>query len=165
LARIIRDSAVTQCDFKEVPPVLLGILQGCSLVYDGWIVINALFWTNDPKIFAAGRVTMFSRLYRVKYDGNAISETGYGNQIDATILKFVDPLARFEEPTPIIGPDDVKNLVKAKGPQSVPKFSTRGAEVYIFFAKKWSVLSKWISINKGPIALGFKGSTNNAILH
>lgn len=131
MATIIRDSTVAYCDFKEVPPVLLGILERSSLVYDGGIVIDELFRTNDPKIFAAGPITMFSRLYRVKDDDkNIISQTEYGNQIGSVILRFVDPLDNFEEPPPIVGSDDVKNLVKTKGPHSVPKFSTKRAEMY-----------------------------------
>ncbi|OHT01337.1 hypothetical protein TRFO_07565 [Tritrichomonas foetus] len=130
MATIIRDSTVAYCDFKEVPPVLLGILERSFLVYDGGIVIDELFRTNDTKIFAAGPITQFSRLYRVKDDGNIISQTEYGNQIGGVILKYVDPLDKFEEPPPIVGSDDVRNLVKTKGPQSVPKFSTRRAEMY-----------------------------------
>lgn len=130
MATIIRDSTVAYCDFKEVPPVLLGILERSFLVYDGGIVIDELFRTNDTKIFAAGPITQFSRLYRVKDDGNIISQTEYGNQIGAVILKYVDPLDKFEEPPPIVGSDDVKNLVKTKGPHSIPKFSTKRAEMY-----------------------------------
>ena len=130
MATIIRDSTVAYCDFKEVPPVLLGILERSFLVYDGGIVIDELFRTNDTKIFAAGPITQFSRLYRVKDDGNIISQTEYGNQIGAVILRYADPLDKFEEPPPIVGSDDVKNLVQVKGPQSVPKFSTRRAEMY-----------------------------------
>jgi hypothetical protein len=130
LATIIKGSTIANCDFKEVPEVLLGILEQSSLVYDGGIVIDELFRTNDPKIFATGPITMFSRLYRVKDDGNIISQTEYGNQLGSVILRFVDPLDKFEEPPPIVGSDDVKALVKAKGPQSVPKFSTKRAEMY-----------------------------------
>ena len=130
LATIIKDSTVAYCDFKEVPPVLLGILERSALVYDGGIVIDELFRTNDTKVFATGPITMFSRLYRVKDDGNIISQTEYGRQVGSVILRFVDPLDSFEEPPPIVGSDDVKNLVKVKGPQSVPKFSTRRAEMY-----------------------------------
>jgi hypothetical protein len=130
MATIIRDSTVANCDFKEVPPVLLGILEKSYLVYDGGIVIDELFRTNDTKIFAAGPITIFSRIYRVKDDGNIISQTEYGNQIATVILKYVDPLEKFEEPPAIVGSDDVKNLVKQKGPQSVPKFSTKRAEYY-----------------------------------
>ena len=130
LATIIKDSTVAYCDFKEVSPVLLGILERSALVYDGGIVIDELFRTNDMKIFATGPITMFSRLYRVKDDGNIISQTEYGRQVGSVILRFVDPLDSFEEPPPIVGSDDVKNLVKVKGPQSVPKFSTRRAEMY-----------------------------------
>jgi hypothetical protein len=131
LATIIKESTVANCDFKEVPPTLLAILEQSFLVYDGGVVIDELFRTNDPKIFATGPITMFSRLYRVKDDGNIISQTEYGNQLGTVILRFVDPLDKFEEPPPIVGSDDVKALVKAKGPQSVPKFSTKRAEMYL----------------------------------
>ncbi|KAH0793708.1 cilia- and flagella-associated protein [Histomonas meleagridis] len=130
LATKIPNSTVAFCDFKEVPPVLLGILERSSLVYDGGIVIDELFRTNDPKIFATGPITMFSRLYRVKNDDTIISQTEYGNEIGNVILKFVDPLIKFEEPPLIVGSDDIKNLVKIKGPNSVPKFSKKRAELY-----------------------------------
>lgn len=130
MATKITDSTEAHCDFKEVPAVLLGIIEHSFLVYDGGIVIDELFRTNDTKIFAAGPITQFSRLYRVKDDGNIISQTEYGKQIGGVILRYVDPLDKFEEPPPIVGSDDVKNLVKTKGPQSVPKFSTRRAEMY-----------------------------------
>ena len=129
-ATIIKDSTVAYCDFKEVPEKLLAILEKSSLVYDGGIVIDELFRTNDPKIFAAGPITMFSRLYRLKPSENVISQTEYGAQLGAVLLKFVDPIEKFVEPPTIVGSDDAKTLIETKGPDSVPKFTTRRAELY-----------------------------------
>jgi len=130
LATIIRDSSVAYCDFKEVPPKLLSILEESSLVYDGGIVIDELFRTNDPKIFASGPITMFSRLYRLKDDNRIISQTEYGHQVASVILKFVDPLEKFEEPPLIVGSDDAKALIDSKINHSIPEFSTRRSEMY-----------------------------------
>jgi hypothetical protein len=128
LATIIRDSAVANCDFREVPPKLLAILEASSLVYDGGIVIDELFRTNDPKVFAAGPITMFSRPYRYKDDGSIISQTEYGRQVGSVILKLVDPTSDFIEPPLIVGSDDA--LLSEKNPSFLPKFSLRRAEMY-----------------------------------
>lgn len=128
LATIIRDSAVANCDFREVSPKLLDILEKSSLVYDGGIVIDELFRTNDPKVFAAGPITMFSRPYRAKDDGALISQTEYGRQIGAVILRLVDPTDDFVEPPLIVGSDDA--LLAEKNPSLLPKFSLRRAEMY-----------------------------------
>ncbi len=39
-----------------------------SLVYDGRLVVDHNFCTNDPSVYAAGVITKFSRRYRVKVD-------------------------------------------------------------------------------------------------
>lgn len=130
LATIIRDSAVAYCDFKEVPPDLLEILEASSLVYDGGIVIDELFRTNDGKVFASGPITMFSRPYRAKDDGIPISQTEYGRQVGSVILRLVDPTEDFVEPPLIVGSDQAKALVAEKSPKSLPVFSKRRAEMH-----------------------------------
>ena len=46
--------------------VLLAAINDACLVYDGRLVIDASFHTNDPSIRAAGPVTKFQRSYHAE---------------------------------------------------------------------------------------------------
>ena len=48
---------------KKVDPVNFAAVNDCCLVFDGRLVIDNTFATNDPSIFAAGPFTKYSRRY------------------------------------------------------------------------------------------------------
>nr|CAD7580057.1 unnamed protein product [Timema californicum] len=64
-----------QCDAlffygnKDVSSRTFSALNNASLVYNGRLVINTTFQTNDPYIFAGGSLTKYAgRLYADKYN-------------------------------------------------------------------------------------------------
>jgi thioredoxin reductase len=52
---------LVMADAKDVDISLFECVNGASLVYDGRIVVDGAFRTNDPNIYAAGTVARFSR--------------------------------------------------------------------------------------------------------
>lgn len=51
------------CDEGDVDPTIFGCLNDAGIVYDGAVVVDAAFRTNDPNIYATGSLAKFSRRY------------------------------------------------------------------------------------------------------
>eukprot|EP00240_Pyramimonas_obovata_P000386 CAMPEP_0118922898 /NCGR_PEP_ID=MMETSP1169-20130426/1648_1 /TAXON_ID=36882 /ORGANISM="Pyramimonas obovata, Strain CCMP722" /LENGTH=970 /DNA_ID=CAMNT_0006863827 /DNA_START=188 /DNA_END=3100 /DNA_ORIENTATION=+ len=51
------------CDAPEVDPAVFYALNDASVVYDGRLVVDHEFRTNDPDIYSAGTLAKFSRRY------------------------------------------------------------------------------------------------------
>ena len=49
---------------KQVERTTFDAINGNSLVYDGRLVVDTHFCTNDKAVYAAGVITKFSRRYR-----------------------------------------------------------------------------------------------------
>lgn len=60
---------LVMADVKDVDIMLFECINGASLVYDGRIVVDGAFRTNDPSIFAAGTVARFSRSLALVWPG------------------------------------------------------------------------------------------------
>ena len=86
----LSEKDVNMCAFKA--------MNDSCLVYDGRLVIDRAFHTNDPSIFAAGPLTKFSRRYysdpwRLK----CFNSREVGEKLAIEVLKNFDPLQA--EPT------------------------------------------------------------------
>ena len=69
------------------------------LVYDGRLVIDNDFHTNDSCIRAAGRMTKYKRSYYVDTWSNAcFNQKEIGADLANKILKLVDPTLSTDEP-------------------------------------------------------------------
>ena len=51
------------CDEGDVDPAIFRCLNDAGIVYDGHVVIDAAFRTNDPNVYATGSIAKFSRRY------------------------------------------------------------------------------------------------------
>ena len=51
------------CDRGDCDPALFKCLNDAEIVYDGHVVIDAAFRTNDPDVYATGDIAKFSRRY------------------------------------------------------------------------------------------------------
>ena len=51
------------CDRGDCDPPLFKCLNDAEIVYDGHVVIDAAFRTNDPDVYATGDIAKFSRRY------------------------------------------------------------------------------------------------------
>jgi len=54
---------VVACDEAAVDPALFACLNDAGIVFDGHVVIDAAFRTNDPHVYATGAIAKFSRRY------------------------------------------------------------------------------------------------------
>ena len=84
-------------------------LNDNAVVYDGRLVINAIFQSNDPAIMAAGSVTKFSRRYGTK---QAPVQFYNSREVGATLGKTVLDIAMFDGAH--LDADTVPKFTKAK---------------------------------------------------
>jgi len=68
-------------------------INGNSLVYDGRLVVDTSFCTNDKSIYAAGVITKFSRRYRTKTTMGLVSGRECGAKLASVLLPVLDPLS------------------------------------------------------------------------
>ena len=76
---------------KEVHRTTFHAINGNSLVYDGRLVVDTNFCTNDKAIYAGGVVTKLSRRYRSKLNMGTISGRECGARMAAALLPVLDP--------------------------------------------------------------------------
>ena len=74
------------CDEPEMDPVICTCLNDSSIVYDGEIVVDAGFHTNDPRILAGGHFAKFSRKYGMEMHLGWYNQTEVGGLIAASLL-------------------------------------------------------------------------------
>ncbi|CAF0802788.1 unnamed protein product [Brachionus calyciflorus] len=86
---------------KDVDYITFTAVNKCHLVYDGRLVIDNDFHTNDSCIRAAGKMTKFKRSYYVDTWSHAcFNQKEIGQDLAYRILKLVDPLLINDEPEP-----------------------------------------------------------------
>ena len=74
-----------------------GAINGASIVYDGAIVTDARFRTNDPCVWSAGPAARFARRYRHKLAPGLCSAREAGAKLGASLLAALDPLAPSDD--------------------------------------------------------------------
>ena len=82
------ESAYTTISTKALdksPDATFEALNGNSLVYDGRLVVDTNFCTNDKAIYAAGVITKFSRRYRSKVAMGSVSGRECGAKLAAAL--------------------------------------------------------------------------------
>lgn len=76
-------------------------MNNCHLVYDGRLVIDNEFHTNDSCIRAGGTLTKFKRCYYVdSWSHGYFNQKEIGLDMAYRFLKLVDPLLYEQEVTP-----------------------------------------------------------------
>ena len=100
-------------DVPVVDPVLFTALNDASIVFDGRIVVDGAFRTNDPHIFAVGRGAKFSRRYTSAATGGLFHEIYSSRELgslvaDVLIARFSgkavsDDFPRLQEPKVVAG--------------------------------------------------------------
>ena len=94
-------------------------MNNCHLVYDGRLVIDNEFHTNDSCIRAGGTLTKFKRCYYVdSWSHGYFNQKEIGLDMAYRFLKLVDPLLYEQEVTPNESTDQ---------PQSEPSTMCRTA--------------------------------------
>jgi hypothetical protein len=78
---------------KEIERSTFEAINGNSLVYDGRLVVDAKFCTNDAAVYAGGVIAKFSRRYRSKLSLGTVSARECGAKLAQALLPVLDPLS------------------------------------------------------------------------
>ena len=78
---------------KQVERTTFDAINSNSLVYDGRLVVDTKFCTNDKSVYAAGEIIKFSRRYRSKLSLGTVSGRECGEKLAAALLPVLDPLS------------------------------------------------------------------------
>ena len=78
---------------KEIEHSTFEAINGNSLVYDGRLVVDAKFCTNDAAVYAGGVIAKFSRRYRSKLSLGTVSARECGAKLAQALLPVLDPLS------------------------------------------------------------------------
>ena len=85
---------------KDVDYTTFMATNKCHLVYDGRLVIDNDFHTNDSCIRAAGKISKYKRSYYVdSWSHSCFNQKEIGTDLAYRMLKLVDPTL-FEEQDP-----------------------------------------------------------------
>nr|XP_055041583.1 cilia- and flagella-associated protein 61 isoform X2 [Misgurnus anguillicaudatus] len=77
-------------------------INDACLVFDGHLVIDSTFHTNDPSIYAAGPLTKYSRRYHAdRWNASSFNSKEVGQSLASVVLPLFDPtVERPESPPP-----------------------------------------------------------------
>ncbi|KAJ3210795.1 hypothetical protein HDU67_005006 [Dinochytrium kinnereticum] len=79
-------------DEKSVDPETFRSVNDSCLVFDGRLVIDKYFRTQDPYIYAAGSISKYSSKYQTKWSHGHYDSKEVGYKLADTILSLVDPV-------------------------------------------------------------------------
>eukprot|EP00041_Stephanoeca_diplocostata_P000068 m.13230 g.13230 ORF g.13230 m.13230 type:complete len:1127 (+) comp10075_c0_seq1:130-3510(+) len=93
-------------DRKTVNRANFTAVNDSCLVFDGRLVVNNIFATNDPRIYAAGPFTKYSRKYAAGVaQPGTYNSVELGHALATRVLQKIDPLT--ESPAPVPNGDKV----------------------------------------------------------
>ncbi|KAJ3195362.1 hypothetical protein HK101_000404 [Irineochytrium annulatum] len=101
------------CDEKSVDPDTFKSINDSCLVFDGRLVVDKYFRTQDPYIYAAGSITKYSSKYRTRWSHVYYDSRQVGEKMAEIILPLIDPLA------PALDLDDNGPLLKFKAAKKI----------------------------------------------
>jgi hypothetical protein len=96
-AAVLEDGNTVPCSLlvthgeRGVDPVLFSALNDQSLVFDGRLVVNAGFQTNDPAILAGGDLVKFSRRMQDTRNLELFNLREMGSRLADALLVDLDP--------------------------------------------------------------------------
>ncbi|KAJ3052486.1 hypothetical protein HK097_006189 [Rhizophlyctis rosea] len=100
-------------DVKSVAPDTFASINDSSLVFDGKLVIDKFYRTQDPFIYAAGTITKYSSKYQAKWSHEVCDSREVGAKLAELLLPLFDPMA-----TPVEIVDD-NELIKFEAAKKV----------------------------------------------
>mmetsp|Transcript_28030 Transcript_28030/g.71900 ORF Transcript_28030/g.71900 Transcript_28030/m.71900 type:complete len:1184 (+) Transcript_28030:552-4103(+) len=86
-------SVLLCCGRKSIERATFEAINSNSLVYDGRLVVDHNFRTNDPVVYASGIITKFARRYRSKTRMELCSSREAGARLAQALLPVLDPLS------------------------------------------------------------------------
>ncbi|XP_068931588.1 cilia- and flagella-associated protein 61 [Petaurus breviceps papuanus] len=135
---------------KDVDYETFKALNDSCLVYDGRLVIDTTFHTNDIAIRAAGPLTKFSnRYYANEWTHSSFSSKEIGFQLAATMLNLFDPtLEPVMEP-----PGDLDRLIPVYKGAKIKEGLLPGPYYYLHVAKPMIPTPLDVQIAQGDFGL------------
>ncbi|XP_072490657.1 cilia- and flagella-associated protein 61 isoform X2 [Notamacropus eugenii] len=135
---------------KDVDYETFKALNDSCLVYDGRLVIDTTFHTNDITIRAAGPLTKFSnRYYANEWTHSSFSSKEIGFQLAATMLNLFDPtLEPVTEP-----PGDLDRLIPIYKGAKIKEGLLPGPYYYLHVAKPMIPTPLDVQIAQGDFGL------------
>uniref|UniRef100_A0A8C4X0J9 Cilia- and flagella-associated protein 61 N-terminal domain-containing protein n=1 Tax=Eptatretus burgeri TaxID=7764 RepID=A0A8C4X0J9_EPTBU len=86
------------CYRRTVDQTTFLALNDAGLVYNGGLVVDSCFRTNDPVLWAAGPLTTYSRRYHAgQWSHSCYSSQELGFQLATTLLPLLDPTLELPE--------------------------------------------------------------------
>ena len=87
----VETKAFVNCTSRSVDSRLFRVLDGAGLVFDGRLVVDSNFQTNDPNIFSGGAICKFSRqyglgVYHEHLNGNEVGPMVAGSMLNSCFL-------------------------------------------------------------------------------
>jgi len=78
---------------KTISETTFRAVNDCFLVFDGQLVVDGRFQTNDVSIFAAGPFTKYPRRFHTDSSPHQYSSKEVGAALGQTLLALLDPLS------------------------------------------------------------------------
>ena len=102
-------------------------INDACLVYDGRLVIDTTFHTNDSTIRAAGPMTKFARRYHAdQWSHGHFNSKEVGQELATVLLPFFDPTLEFiSEP-----PTDVDRLIPLYSQAKIQGLHTQAVYIH-----------------------------------
>mmetsp|Transcript_9490 Transcript_9490/g.21728 ORF Transcript_9490/g.21728 Transcript_9490/m.21728 type:complete len:1307 (-) Transcript_9490:39-3959(-) len=82
---------------RRVNPHVFGAVNSNSLVFDGRLVVDGEFRTNDPVIFGGGSLVKFQRKLLDRRNMAELNSREAGQRLAESVLRVVDPYAKPRE--------------------------------------------------------------------
>ena len=103
-----RCNLLVACDTPDINPNLFQCINGSGLVYDGRLVVDSRFRTNDPRILAAGTIAKFSRRVAQRTLLEHFNSAEVGQHLASSLVGFLSgDLAVPVEPPKMMVPKAV----------------------------------------------------------
>ncbi|KAJ3084182.1 hypothetical protein HK102_000739 [Quaeritorhiza haematococci] len=103
-------------DEKTVDLDTFASINDSCLVFDGRLVIDKYFRTQDPNIYAAGSISKYSSIYQTNWSQHYYDSREVGTKVAETLLPFFDPLCL---PQPLKDPHKLLEYTAAKKVQAL----------------------------------------------
>ncbi|KAJ3038149.1 hypothetical protein HDV00_000949 [Rhizophlyctis rosea] len=103
-------------DTKSVAPDTFASINDSSLVFDGKLVVDKHYRTQDPFIYAAGTITKYSSKYQTRWSHEVYDSREVGAKLADLLLPLFDPVAM---PVEMVDSDELLRFEQAKKVEAV----------------------------------------------
>ncbi|GMH33564.1 hypothetical protein BSKO_01398 [Bryopsis sp. KO-2023] len=138
------------CDTGDINPSLFQCINESSLVYDGRLVVDQDFQTNDPRIYGGGSMAKFSRSVHPCLKMETCNSREVGQKLGESLVRhFKLQSLNVHDPPAELGPPDF-SMSKAVG------CTLPGAAFFVFAGTKEAMAKPSIEAVEGGRCLSTK---------